>query len=188
MTSAQDFLDYAYQANDAAKAEVTKLIQEEDERRLALLAGFADAKLIVTSLRALQEASAGRLVASVSKNEFQETATIVIRDAKVADRAMTMRMTYHDERHGFRMFVDKKGVTLKPQKDDDCFFRQANDDEMAFSENGLMRMNEISGAVPAFQHIFGWAGHSKDEDGKWYIERPKVYPMMPRAGKSQPKQ
>ena len=167
MTTAQDFLDYAYTVNDAAKAEAAEHIRAEDDKRMTLLAEFADCKLIVTSLRALQEATGNRLVASVSKREFQGTAEILIRDTRVANRLMNAQGTHTDLAHGFKIDISSSEVVLRLVAESGSMYGGGSTDHGHHTK--------INGADNALVHVFGWAGNNKDEDGKWYIERPKFY-------------
>ena len=190
MATVEDLLDVAYRTNDEAKAEQQARIALEDQRRIQILSQFADAKLIVTALRALEEASAGRLVAHFETQDFSDnpTVTIKIRDAQVAERAKFNRLTIQDESHGFRLLVNRDGVTLKNQKNEDYFLREARPDEMIYAENGWIREGEIKGVDPALMHVFVWAGNTKDENGKWYVERPNVRLVSFRPDKPAPNQ
>jgi hypothetical protein len=152
------YLNYAYSVNDEVKAEEAAARALVDGKRMEMLKDFQDAQLIVTQMRILEDASGGRLRAQFHTRGggSNRDVEIVISDVKVADRALSVFANNHDKNHGYRFEINQSGVLLKPVRDEGYFFP------------------EIKGAHEALCHVFAWAGSTKDEDGKFYLQRPSV--------------
>lgn len=176
MADADDLLQLAYRANDAA--ETARIAQREqvDQQRYALLKDFADAKRIVTALRALETASGGTLEVRTETNANAGSVAFIIREPEQHKLALSQM---DNKLHGYRLVVEPSGAYLETYDRSALFVVSSPLSDM-FNEDEIS--SRLNGVEPALKTLFQWAG------ANGYIKRPKVYPVSFGRDKQAPSQ
>ncbi len=163
MAEDSKYVKIAHAAYLKAEQEKAAAIKAIDDERLALLQGFADAKLIVTAMRDLEEKSGGKLAVRSEANKNQGTVTFKIREAQQHDLALSGT---DDKRHGYKLVVQHNGVYVEHFHESDYFYVPTN---LPAPFDDLSPVKKLEGTDSALTEVFTWAGSSG------YMKPPRIY-------------